>query len=103
MHQDDGGDTGVGLLFVTHNLALIRTVAQHVAVMSGGSVIEAGVVAQVLDAPRRTTRARSSPTRRASRRPAPPEGAQPPSKRGSRFSTNACTASPASRVWASAA
>ena len=42
----------IGLLFVTHNLALIRTIAQEVAVMSEGRIVERGKVDAVLDAPR---------------------------------------------------
>jgi peptide/nickel transport system ATP-binding protein len=45
-------ELGVGLLFVTHNLALIRTIAQEVAVMSEGRIIERGVVDDVLERPR---------------------------------------------------
>ena len=41
----------LGLLFVTHNLALIRTIADQVAVMSDGKIVEAGKVDDVLDAP----------------------------------------------------
>jgi peptide/nickel transport system ATP-binding protein len=42
----------IGLLFVTHNLALIRTIAQEVAVMSEGRIVERGTVDVVLDAPK---------------------------------------------------
>jgi peptide/nickel transport system ATP-binding protein len=45
-------EMGLGLLFVTHNLALIRTIAQEVAVMSQGRIVEHGPVAEVLDAPK---------------------------------------------------
>jgi peptide/nickel transport system ATP-binding protein len=41
----------LGLLFVTHNLALIRTIAESVAVMSAGTIVESGKVDAVLDAP----------------------------------------------------
>jgi peptide/nickel transport system ATP-binding protein len=41
----------LGLLFVTHNLALIRTIAESVAVMSGGRIVESGKVDAVLDSP----------------------------------------------------
>jgi peptide/nickel transport system ATP-binding protein len=41
----------IGLLFVTHNLALIRTIAQEVAVMSMGRIVERGLVEDVLEAP----------------------------------------------------
>jgi peptide/nickel transport system ATP-binding protein len=44
-------ETHVGLLFVTHNLALIRTIAEEVVVMNRGRIVEAGKVEQVLDAP----------------------------------------------------
>jgi peptide/nickel transport system ATP-binding protein len=42
----------LGLLFVTHNLALIRTIADEVCVMSGGKIVESGKVDDVLDTPR---------------------------------------------------
>jgi peptide/nickel transport system ATP-binding protein len=41
----------IGLLFVTHNLALIRTISQEVAVMSEGRIVERGLVDAVLDDP----------------------------------------------------
>ncbi len=44
-------DLGLGLLFVTHNLALIRTIAQEVVVMSEGRIVERGLVEDVLDRP----------------------------------------------------
>ncbi len=44
-------ELGLGLLFVTHNLALIRTIAQQVVVMSDGRIVERGLVDGVLDDP----------------------------------------------------
>jgi peptide/nickel transport system ATP-binding protein len=44
-------ELGLGLLFVTHNLALIRTIAQEVVVMSDGRIVERGLVDDVLDRP----------------------------------------------------
>jgi peptide/nickel transport system ATP-binding protein len=44
-------ELGLGLLFVTHNLALIRTIAQEVVVMSEGRVVERGLTDEVLDRP----------------------------------------------------
>jgi peptide/nickel transport system ATP-binding protein len=41
----------LGLLFVTHNLALVRTIAEEVVVMSGGRIVESGKVDEVLDDP----------------------------------------------------
>jgi peptide/nickel transport system ATP-binding protein len=45
-------ERGLSMLFITHNLALIRGIAQGVVVMQAGRVIESGVTDQVLDAPR---------------------------------------------------
>jgi peptide/nickel transport system ATP-binding protein len=42
---------GLSLLFVTHNLALIRTIADRVAVMSAGRIVELGDAQAVFDAP----------------------------------------------------
>jgi peptide/nickel transport system ATP-binding protein len=44
-------DLGLSMLFVTHNLPLVRSIAQRVAVMSHGRIVELGGVAQVLEAP----------------------------------------------------
>ena len=44
-------ELALGLLFVTHNLALIRTLSQEVAVMSEGRIVERGFVDDVLDNP----------------------------------------------------
>jgi peptide/nickel transport system ATP-binding protein len=44
-------ELGLGLLFVTHNLALIRTIAQEVVVMSQGRVVERGASDAVLSTP----------------------------------------------------
>jgi oligopeptide/dipeptide ABC transporter ATP-binding protein len=45
-------EMGLGLLFVTHNLALIRSIAQDVVVMSEGRIVEFGTVDDVLESPR---------------------------------------------------
>jgi peptide/nickel transport system ATP-binding protein len=45
-------ELGLGLLFVTHNLALISTIADTVAVMSEGRIVEYGAVRAVLDTPK---------------------------------------------------
>jgi peptide/nickel transport system ATP-binding protein len=44
-------ELGVGLLFVTHNLALISNLADEVAVMNAGRIVERGPVRRVLDDP----------------------------------------------------
>jgi peptide/nickel transport system ATP-binding protein len=39
------------LVFVTHNMAVVRAIADRVAVMSEGRIVEEGTVGQVLDSP----------------------------------------------------
>jgi len=41
-------------VFVTHNLALIRTIAEEVSVMSAGRIVESGKVEDVLRSPQNT-------------------------------------------------
>jgi peptide/nickel transport system ATP-binding protein len=45
-------DLGLTLLFVTHDIALVRNVAQSVAVLSGGVLVEQGPVDRVFEEPR---------------------------------------------------
>ena len=45
-------DLGLSMLFVTHNLPLVRSIAQRIAVMSHGRIVELGGVAQVLEQPK---------------------------------------------------
>jgi peptide/nickel transport system ATP-binding protein len=44
-------DLGLAMLFVTHNLPLVRSIAQRVAVMSNGRIIEMNGVDQILEQP----------------------------------------------------
>jgi peptide/nickel transport system ATP-binding protein len=44
-------EEGLTLLFITHNLALVRSVADHVVVLKAGTVRERGTVANVIDHP----------------------------------------------------
>jgi peptide/nickel transport system ATP-binding protein len=44
-------DLGLAMLFVTHNLPLVRSIAGRVAVMSMGRIVELGWVEQVINAP----------------------------------------------------
>ena len=43
---------GTALIWITHDLGVIAELADHVAVMYAGKIVEAGPVSQVLDAPR---------------------------------------------------
>jgi peptide/nickel transport system ATP-binding protein len=43
---------GLAMIFITHNIALIRSIAQQVVVMHDGQIAESGAVADVLDHPR---------------------------------------------------
>jgi peptide/nickel transport system ATP-binding protein len=44
-------ERGLALLFITHNLPLVRSIADDVTVISAGQVCEHGPVTQVLTAP----------------------------------------------------
>jgi peptide/nickel transport system ATP-binding protein len=45
-------ESGMSLLFITHDLALVRTISDRVAVMSGGEVVESGATEAVFADPR---------------------------------------------------
>jgi peptide/nickel transport system ATP-binding protein len=44
-------ERGLALVFITHNLALVRSIAQRAAVMQDGRIVEQGDTDQVLDKP----------------------------------------------------
>ncbi|MFS8045980.1 ABC transporter ATP-binding protein [Rhizobium sp. BR 314] len=44
-------DDGLGMLFVTHDLAVVRNIADEVVVLAGGRVVERGATSAVLQAP----------------------------------------------------
>lgn len=44
-------DLGLAMLFVTHNLPLVRSIADRVAVMSEGRIVETGTAESVIDSP----------------------------------------------------
>ena len=43
---------GISMLFVTHNLALVRSIAARVQILNGGRVVESGSVVEVMDSPK---------------------------------------------------
>jgi len=45
-------ERGISMLFVTHNLALVRSIAARVEILQQGRVVEAGSVVKVMEAPR---------------------------------------------------
>ena len=45
-------ERGLTILFITHNLALVRSIAQQVVVMQAGRIVEAGPVQEILQRPR---------------------------------------------------
>jgi peptide/nickel transport system ATP-binding protein len=44
-------ETGLSMLFITHNLALIRTIADRVVVMTDGRIVESGTTLNVFTSP----------------------------------------------------
>jgi peptide/nickel transport system ATP-binding protein len=44
-------EMGLSMLFITHDLALIRTIADRVAVMHEGRIVEQGSVDEILTTP----------------------------------------------------
>jgi peptide/nickel transport system ATP-binding protein len=45
-------DRGLSLIFITHNLPLVRSIADQIVVMNGGRICESGTVTQVLQDPK---------------------------------------------------
>ncbi|WP_433889190.1 ABC transporter ATP-binding protein [Streptomyces sp. CA-111067] len=45
-------ETGIGVLFISHNLAVVRYLSDRMAVMSGGRIVETGPTEQVTEHPR---------------------------------------------------
>jgi oligopeptide/dipeptide ABC transporter ATP-binding protein len=43
---------GMGVLFITHNLGVVAEIADHVAVMYGGQIVESAPVDMLFDSPR---------------------------------------------------
>ncbi|HEY6522296.1 MAG TPA: ABC transporter ATP-binding protein, partial [Solirubrobacteraceae bacterium] len=49
--RDLRAETGLSMLFITHNLALIRTIADRVVVMTQGTIVESGPTVSVFESP----------------------------------------------------
>jgi peptide/nickel transport system ATP-binding protein len=49
--QDIQSQLGLGLLFITHNMGVVSYLADHIAVMQQGRVVEQGEALQVLQQP----------------------------------------------------
>ncbi|GAA3545107.1 ABC transporter ATP-binding protein [Nonomuraea rosea] len=64
---------GIALVLLSHDLAMVRTLADHVAVMRDGRVVESGPASDVLNAPRHDYTRRLLTTRLLPRSPEAPE------------------------------
>jgi oligopeptide transport system ATP-binding protein len=52
--KDLQDEFGIAYLFVTHDLALVEVIADRVAVMQGGEIVETGTVNEIFGAPKQT-------------------------------------------------
>jgi microcin C transport system ATP-binding protein len=43
---------GMGMLFITHDLSVVRRIADRVCVMKGGEIVEEGVTNEIFDSPK---------------------------------------------------
>jgi len=64
-------ERGTGMLFVTHDLAVLARIADTAVVLDGGRVVESGAVRQLLDAPRHPATAALVDAARATARRTP--------------------------------
>lgn len=52
LFQEISRDAGIGLLFITHDISVVAHLADEIAVMYHGEVVEHGPPEQIIDAPR---------------------------------------------------
>ncbi|MFF8913035.1 ATP-binding cassette domain-containing protein [Streptomyces sp. NPDC015032] len=83
-------EVGIGFLFVTHDLAVVRHITDEVMVLGEGQVVEAGPTAEILDAP-------GHPCTRLLRSSVPRRGWNPADAAAARRSLGQPAASPGHR------
>ena len=104
--QDLQRDTGVALLFISHDLAVVRHLAHRVAVMYAGRIVETGFTDALFAAPAHPyTRALLAAVPRVTRQPVePPVAGEPPDMTapppGCRFASRCPSVQDACRVGA---
>ncbi|MFT4716844.1 MAG: microcin C transport system ATP-binding protein [Paracoccaceae bacterium] len=68
---------GMGLLFITHDLAIVRKIADRVNVMQGGKIVEAGITAEIFANPQHPYTQKLLAAEPSGRPDPVPSGAQP--------------------------
>jgi oligopeptide transport system ATP-binding protein len=68
---------GMAIIFITHDLGIVRRFADSVYVMRGGEVVESGAVASIFSAPKHDYTKMLLAAEPKGRKAAPPDGARP--------------------------
>ena len=97
--KDLKNSEGMGLLFITHDLGIVRRIADRVCVMQHGEIVEQGPTREIFDAPQlpipSNCSAQNRPARRNRWQKTPKRSSQPSTSKSGFRSPKACCA----RLW----